>query len=127
MQERKRTIFANSPVSRGLRYFEQSTRPGSTPKQTLDALYSLIEMLKDYYGPTDWNGLADSLGVSHSSVDRIKKLANKPELHLRHTNAADPEGIEQSELDRVGVDGSAILAAFIAREYADEAAKAPPR
>jgi hypothetical protein len=125
VQERKRAVFSMSQVDRGVRYFDRAARPGTTPKQTMDALYSLIEMLKDYYGPTDWNGLADSLGVSHNSVDRIKTLANKPELHLRHTNAADPQGIDQPELDRVVADARAILAAFIASEYANEATKAP--
>ena len=124
VQDRKRAVFAKSQVSRGVGYFEQATRPGSTPRQTMTALYSLIEMLKDYY-ETDWDGMADALGVSHNSVDRIKKLANKKELHLRHTTAADPEGVDQAELDRAVADGRAILSAFIAREYAEEADKTP--
>jgi hypothetical protein len=90
----------------------------------MDALYSLIEMLKDYY-TTDWNGLADRLSVSHKSIDRIKTLANKKELHLRHTTAADPQGVVQADIDRTVADGRAILFAFIALEYADEVAKAP--
>jgi hypothetical protein len=126
VQARKRAVFSISQVDRGVRYFDQATRPGSTPEQTMGALYNLIEMLKDHYGPTDWDGLADALGVSHNSVDRIKRLANKPELHLRHTNADDAEGIDQAELDRVVADSRAILAAFIARKYSDAAATAPP-
>ena len=124
VQGRKRAVFAKSQISRGVRYFEQATRPGGTPKLTMEGLYSLIEMLKYYYR-TDWDGMADSLGVSHSSVDRIKILANRKELHLRHTTADDPEGVVQADLDQVIADGKAILAAFIARECAEEAAKAP--
>jgi hypothetical protein len=125
VQERKRAVFSISQVNRGVRYFERAARPGSTPQQTLEALYTLIEMLKDYYGPIDWNGLGDALGVSHKSIERIKVLANKKELHLRHTTAADPEGIDQADIDRVIADGRAILGAFIAREYAEGAAKTP--
>jgi hypothetical protein len=124
VQDRKRAVFERSQVRRGVRYFDLSTRSGATPKQTMDALYSLIEMLKDYY-TTDWNGLADRLSVSHKSIDRIKTLANKKELHLRHTTAADPQGIVQADIDRTVADGRAILFAFIALEYADEVAKAP--
>jgi hypothetical protein len=83
------------------------------------ALYSLIEMLKDYYD-TDWDGLADLLGVSHKSVDRIKILANRPEKHMRHVNASDPEGVDQAELDGVVDDARAIMSSFITREYAAE-------
>jgi hypothetical protein len=87
--------------------------------------YSLIEMLKYYYN-TDWDGMADSLGVSHKSVDRIKMLANKKELHLRHTTAADPEGVDQADLDKAVAAAKAILLAFISHEYAAETAKTPP-
>jgi hypothetical protein len=125
VQDRKRAVFAKTQVGRGVRYFEQATRPGSTPKQTMDALYTLIEMLKYYYD-TDWDGMADSLGVSHKSVDRIKVLANKKELHLRHTTAADPEGVDQADLDKAVADAKAILSAFLSHEYAAEAAKSPP-
>jgi hypothetical protein len=83
VQERKRAVFTKSQVRRGVRYYEQAARPGSTPKQTMTALYDLIEVLRDYYD-TDWDGMADALGVSRKSGERIRRLANKPELHLRH-------------------------------------------
>jgi hypothetical protein len=83
----------------------------------MTALYSLIEMLKYYYA-TDWDGLADLLGVSHKSVERRKILANKPEKHMRHVNASDPEGVDQAELNRVIADARAIMSSFITREYA---------
>jgi len=125
VQQRKRVVFAKSQVGRGVGYFGQATRPGSTPRQTMTALYSLIEMLKYYYD-TDWDGLADLLGVSHKSVDRIKILADMPEKHMRHVNASDPEGVDQAELDRVVDDARAIMSSFIAREYAAEAATPEP-
>jgi len=124
VQERKRAVFGKSQVRRGVGYYEQATRPGSTPKQIMTALYDLIEMLRDYYD-TDWDGLGDALGVSHNSIDRIKRLANKRELHLRHTTADDPEGVDQTDLDKAAADGKAILSAFIAREYEEEVAKTP--
>jgi len=117
VQDRKRAVFEKSQVRRAVGYFDQAIRPGRTPKQTLDSLYSLIEMLKDYY-ETGWDGLAGKLGVSRNSVGRIKTLANKKELHLRHTTADDPEGVEQSDLDRIVADARAIVSAFIAQEYA---------
>jgi hypothetical protein len=125
VQELKRAVFGKSQVRRGVRYYEQATRPGSTPKQTMTALYDLIEMLRDYFDE-DWDGMADTLGVSHNSVDRIKRLANKKELHLRHTTADDPEGVDQAELDKAVADGKAILSAFIAHEYTEEAVRIPP-
>jgi hypothetical protein len=125
VQERKRAVFAKSQVKRGVGYFDQATRAGCTPRQTMTALYSLIEMLKDYYD-TDWSGLADLLEVSHKSVDRIKILANKPEKHMRHVNASDPEGVDQAELVRVIEDAKAIMSSFMTREYANEAAKPEP-
>jgi hypothetical protein len=125
VQERKRAVFAKSQVRRGVGYFDQATRPGCTPRQTMIALYSLIEMLKDYYD-TDWSGLADLLEVSHKSVDRIKILANKSEKHMRHVNASDPEGVDQAELVRVIEDAKAIMSSFMTREYANEAAKPEP-
>lgn len=125
VQQRKRAVFAKSQIKRGVGYIDQATRPGSTPRQTMIALYSLIEMLKDYYD-TDWSGLADALGVSRKSVERIKILANKPEKHMRHVNASDPEGVDQAELDRVIDDARAIMSSFITREYAVEAAKPEP-
>jgi hypothetical protein len=118
VQDRKRAVFTRSQVSRGVRYLEQATRAGSTPKQTMTALYDLIEMLRDYYD-AGWDGMADALGVPHHSVDRIKKLANKPELHLRHTTADDPEGVDQAQFDKAVADGTTILSAFIAREFAE--------
>jgi hypothetical protein len=125
VQQRKRAVFAKSQVSRAVGYFDQATRPGSSPRQIMTALYSLIEMLKDYYD-AEWKGLADLLGVSYKSVERIKTLANKPEKHMRHVNASDPEGVDQAELDRVIDDAKAIMSSFITREYATEATKPKP-
>jgi hypothetical protein len=79
--------FDASPGS--LRYLERVSRVGTAPKATVDELYSLIEMLNDYYS-VDWKSLCQAIGVSNNSIDRIKRLANRPELHPRHTNAADP-------------------------------------
>jgi hypothetical protein len=125
VQRRKRAVFAKSQISRGVGYFDEATRTGSTPRHTMTALYSLIEMLKYYYD-TDWDGLADLLGVSHKSVGRIKILANRPEKHMRHVNASDPEGVDQAELDRVIDDARAIMSSFITREYAAEVEKPEP-
>jgi hypothetical protein len=47
----------------------------------------------------------------------MKRFANRPELHLRHTNAANPHAIDQSELDRVVQDGHAVVAKFIEQRY----------
>jgi hypothetical protein len=112
----KAKVLQETHVRRALRYWERATRVGATPKTTVDELYALLEMLKDFY-ISDWKSLGHKIGVSNNSIARIKTFANRPELHLRHTNAADPLAIEQSELDHVIKVGHEIVMAFIEHRF----------
>jgi hypothetical protein len=113
----KAKVLQETHIRRALRYWARATKFGATPKTTVDELYGLIEMLKDFYN-SDWNSLGQKIGVPNNSISRIKTFANRPELHLRHTTAEDPLAIEQAELDKVIQDGHAIVMAFIEQRYA---------
>jgi hypothetical protein len=116
IQAAKAKALEEPHVRRTLRYWDRATRPGAPPKTTVDDLYAMIEMLKDYYN-SDWDSLGEKIGVSNKSVGRIKTFANRRELHLRHTTADDPQAIDQDELDRVLEDGRKVVATFLEQRY----------
>jgi hypothetical protein len=123
MQRIKVDVFKTTEVRRALNYWREATGPGATPKRAMFALHSTLEMLTGYFG-TGRSEVAQTLGVSHKSMNRIAELANRRTLNLRHTMEGDPDDIDPDEYNRILSDGHAIIQAFINYSYG-EATKIP--
>ena len=116
-------VFKTIEVRRALKAWREATGPGATPKKAMYALHGMLEMLTGYFG-TGRAEVAQTLGVSHKSMNRIAELANRRTLNLRHTMEGKPEDVDPDEYNRILAEAHGIVQAFINYSYV-EAAKLP--
>ena len=121
MRDTKRKVLDNVHVKRGWSYVKAAKVANASPTAMMTSLYKMVEMLEEYFG-TGEQGLPDALGIEMAPIKRIKRLANKKQLDIRHATAGEPEGADAAEFDQARVDGEDILHAFVQVLYKEAVA-----
>ncbi len=108
----KSGVLGNIHVKRARSYVKAAKTVGANPTAIMTSLYKMVEMLEDYFNSGE-QGLPKALDVDMALIKRIKRLANKKELDIRHATSGEPDGADAVEFDQAIVDGDAILNAFV--------------
>lgn len=100
-------------VARAIRYYEQATDGTPTPRSSLPIIYKCIEVIEDAFGGESPAVVA--LGISNRKLKRIKALANRTSLDIRHAPSATDEPLPISDQDflQALADTGELLRAFI--------------
>ncbi len=109
---RASVINDNINIQRAIVYYENGTSATRSPKQAMQDLYKLVELLEGHFQGGE-DKLAAELGVEKARFKHIKKLANQPVLDIRHATSGETVGADVAEVQQARDDAKALVQRFI--------------
>ncbi len=101
-------------VARAVRFYETATQGTATPAKSLPNLYKVVETVEYRFGGE--KQAAEKLGVSATSLKKIKRLANDPEFAIRHAPEETISEVQAKEFQAAIDDTAKIVLLLIEAE-----------
>lgn len=125
IRAQKTELLKEEVVKRAIDYLLSATRLSATPEKALGRLYKMWEMLEEYCGGSEGK-LADALRMPLERIKRIKRIANDPELDLRHSTAAGLKPPAASQVAEAIEIGREMVVRFVELRYTQRARAPKP-
>lgn len=93
VHRRKARVFEDTDVRRVLSRLEHATKSSTSAKTSLTDLYNLVEIIKGRLGGGD-EGLINTLGISRTTLEAVKRPANDKHLDVRHSTTGEPQELK---------------------------------
>jgi hypothetical protein len=123
IRAQKAELLKEEVVNRAIDYLLSATRLSATPETALSRLYKMWEMLEEYCGGSEGK-LSDALRMPLERIKRIKRIANDPELDLRHSTAGGLKEPAASQVAEAIEIGREMVVRFVELRYAQRASLA---